>query len=278
MSLVVSALGSAFGTFLMRQYFMQMPRELGEAARIDGAGHFQVFFSVYAKMAGPAIATLAILNFSGFWAEFYRPLIFLQTQDNFTLPLGLVASAGKPGYRIHLGGARRRGAGHAAQRDLVHLRPAVLHRRRHGRVVAVSDSSGRTPGGAVSTTAPAITCGRLGATSTIPNGPIVLGDVAHLYFQSRPTADLSVPVEWGHLTSTDFVTWRLHRPAMAPVPDGLDRDGCYSGNTVLDDGRVAGVLLGLRKRLAVPVGAHRGVRRRGLQLRPADPGRARPGS
>lgn len=97
LSLVVSALGSAFGTFLMRQYFMQLPRELGEAARIDGAGHFQVFFSVYAKMAGPAIATLAILNFSAFWAEFYRPLIFLQTQDNFTLPLGLVALQGNLG-------------------------------------------------------------------------------------------------------------------------------------------------------------------------------------
>lgn len=97
LSLVVSALGSAFGTFLMRQYFMQLPRELGEAARIDGAGHFQVFFSVYARMAGPAIATLAILNFSAFWAEFYRPLIFLQTQDNFTLPLGLVALQGNLG-------------------------------------------------------------------------------------------------------------------------------------------------------------------------------------
>jgi multiple sugar transport system permease protein len=97
MSLVVSALGNAFGTFLMRQYFMQMPRELGEAARIDGAGHFQVFFSVYAKMAGPAIATLAILNFSAFWAEFYRPLIFLQSQENFTLPLGLVGLQGNLG-------------------------------------------------------------------------------------------------------------------------------------------------------------------------------------
>jgi multiple sugar transport system permease protein len=97
MSLVVSALGSAFGTFLMRQYFLQMPRELGEAARIDGAGHFQTFLLIYAKMAGPAIATLAILNFSGFWAEFYRPLIFLQTQDNFTLPLGLVGLQGNLG-------------------------------------------------------------------------------------------------------------------------------------------------------------------------------------
>jgi len=97
MSLVVSALGNAFGTFLMRQYFMQMPKELGEAARIDGAGHWKTFSSVYARMAGPAIATLAILNFSAFWAEFYRPLIFLQTQDNFTLPLGLVGLQGNLG-------------------------------------------------------------------------------------------------------------------------------------------------------------------------------------
>lgn len=96
-SLVVPALGSAFGTFLMRQYFMQMPRELGEAARVDGANQFQVFYKVYAPMAAPAVATLAILNFSGFWAEFYRPLIFLQTQDNFTLPLGLVGLKGNLG-------------------------------------------------------------------------------------------------------------------------------------------------------------------------------------
>jgi beta-fructofuranosidase len=80
-----------------------------------------------------------------------------------------------------------------------------------------------------------------------PNGPIVLGGVAHLYFQSRPTVDRSVPVEWGHLTSTDFVTWRLHRPAMAPVPGGPDRDGCNSGNTVLDGGRVRAFHSGVRQ-------------------------------
>ena len=97
LSLVIPALGSAFGTFLMRQYFMQLPRELGEAARVDGASHFRVFSRIYAPMATPAIATLAILNFSGFWAEFYRPLVFLQTQDNFTLPLGLVGLKGNLG-------------------------------------------------------------------------------------------------------------------------------------------------------------------------------------
>ncbi|GAB2972936.1 carbohydrate ABC transporter permease [Frigoribacterium salinisoli] len=96
-SLIVPALGSAFGTFLMRQYFLQMPRELGEAARIDGASQFGVFWHVYSRMASPAIATLAILNFSGFWAEYYRPLIFLNQQDTFTLPLGLVGLQGNLG-------------------------------------------------------------------------------------------------------------------------------------------------------------------------------------
>jgi multiple sugar transport system permease protein len=97
MSLVLPAIGGAFGTFLMRQYFLQMPRELGEAARVDGASHFQVFRLIYARMALPAMATLAILNFSAFWNEFYRPLIFLQDQDTFTLPLGLVGLRGELG-------------------------------------------------------------------------------------------------------------------------------------------------------------------------------------
>ncbi|MFC6155132.1 glycoside hydrolase family 32 protein [Kribbella jiaozuonensis] len=71
-----------------------------------------------------------------------------------------------------------------------------------------------------------------------PNGPIEHGSDVHLFFQSRPTLDLHVPVEWGHATSTDYVRWTLHRPAMAPMPGGLDTDGCWSGNTVLDDGRI----------------------------------------
>lgn len=96
-SLIIPALGGAFGTFLMRQYFLQMPRELGEAARIDGASHFQVFWLIYARMAAPAVAALATLNFSGFWSEFYRPLIFLSDQSKYTLPLGLVGLQGNLG-------------------------------------------------------------------------------------------------------------------------------------------------------------------------------------
>ncbi|POX45070.1 carbohydrate ABC transporter permease [Streptomyces sp. Ru72] len=97
MALVLPAVGGAFGTFLMRQYFLQMPRELGEAARVDGASHFQVFARIYAPMARAPMATLAVLTFSAYWNEFFRPLIFLQSTDNFTLPLGLVTLQGNMG-------------------------------------------------------------------------------------------------------------------------------------------------------------------------------------
>ena len=97
LSLVIPVVGGAFGTFLMRQYFLQMPRELGEAARVDGASHFQVFSRIYARMAVAPMATLAVLNFSGFWNEFFRPLIFLSSADKFTLPVGLVSLQGNLG-------------------------------------------------------------------------------------------------------------------------------------------------------------------------------------
>ncbi|MBG6095737.1 glycoside hydrolase family 32 protein [Nocardioides luteus] len=71
-----------------------------------------------------------------------------------------------------------------------------------------------------------------------PNGPIQVGDTTHLYFQYRPSTDTEVPVEWGHASSPDLVTWRLHRPAMAPEPGGPDTDGCWSGNTILEDENV----------------------------------------
>lgn len=68
-----------------------------------------------------------------------------------------------------------------------------------------------------------------------PNGPIQIGGTTHLYFQYRPSTDLAVPVEWGHASSEDLATWRLHRPAMAPQPGGPDGLGCWSGNTILED-------------------------------------------
>jgi multiple sugar transport system permease protein len=97
LSLVIPVIGGAFGTFLMRQYFLQMPRELGEAARVDGASHLQVFARIYARLALAPMATLAVLNFSGYWNEFFRPLIFLSSTDKFTLPVGLVSLQGDLG-------------------------------------------------------------------------------------------------------------------------------------------------------------------------------------
>lgn len=96
-SLIIPAAGGAFGTFLMRQYFLQMPRELAEAGRVDGASHFQIFYRIYVPIALPPIAALAVLNFAAYWNEFFRPLIFLQSTDKFTLPLGLVSLQGTLG-------------------------------------------------------------------------------------------------------------------------------------------------------------------------------------
>jgi multiple sugar transport system permease protein len=79
-SLILPALPSAFGTFLMRQYFMGLPNEL-EAAVIDGAGSLRVFWSIYLPLGLPGLAILAILTFNGSWNEFFRPLIFLTSQQ-----------------------------------------------------------------------------------------------------------------------------------------------------------------------------------------------------
>jgi beta-fructofuranosidase len=65
-----------------------------------------------------------------------------------------------------------------------------------------------------------------------PNGPIEIGRTTHMFFQSRRTTDLSAPVEWGHATSDDLLQWTVHAPAITPTPDGLDVDGCWSGNTL----------------------------------------------
>lgn len=96
-ALILPAVVSAFGTFLLRQSFMQMPRDFGEAAVVDGASQWKVFTHIYLRMAWPALATLAVLDFAGYWNEFFRPLIFLNSQSRYTLPLGLVTLQGYMG-------------------------------------------------------------------------------------------------------------------------------------------------------------------------------------
>jgi multiple sugar transport system permease protein len=75
--------------FLMRQYFLSIPRDLEEAAKIDGAGFFTTFLRVMLPLATPALAAVSILAFQGAWNGFFWPLLILQDQSHWTLPLGL---------------------------------------------------------------------------------------------------------------------------------------------------------------------------------------------
>lgn len=96
-ALILPAIPTAFGTFLMRQYFLGLPAELGEAAELDGAGAWRTFRSIYAPLAMPGMAIVGILAFNFHWNEFFRPLILEISEKNFTLPLGLVSLQGNMG-------------------------------------------------------------------------------------------------------------------------------------------------------------------------------------
>lgn len=97
LALILPAIPTAFGTFLMRQYFLGLPLELGEASAIDGASPWRTFFSIYAPLALPGMAIVGVLAFNTHWNEFFRPLIFMISEENYTLPLGLVTLQGNLG-------------------------------------------------------------------------------------------------------------------------------------------------------------------------------------
>ena len=86
---IVPWLASAFGIFLMRQFFLSLPAELEEAAMLDGATRRQIFFRIVLPLAKPAIATLAIFTLLGSWNDLVWPLIAINNTDAFTLQLGL---------------------------------------------------------------------------------------------------------------------------------------------------------------------------------------------
>lgn len=85
---------NVFGIFLLRQYFLRTPRDLEEAARLDGAGHMRVMFQIALPLASPAIAALAVLTFTASWNQFLEPNLFLNTPEKLTLPVGLVKLSG----------------------------------------------------------------------------------------------------------------------------------------------------------------------------------------
>ena len=87
--LILPGLAGVFGVFFLRQFFSGIPRELEEAAVIDGASPFQVFYLVALPLARPALATLAIITFLASWNDFLWPLLILQKADLLTLPPGL---------------------------------------------------------------------------------------------------------------------------------------------------------------------------------------------
>jgi multiple sugar transport system permease protein len=87
--LILPSIASAFGTFLLRQAFLSLPRELEEAAFIDGAGHFAVFRRIVVPLALPALATFGIFAFMASWNSFLWPLIIVNSPDLMTLPVGL---------------------------------------------------------------------------------------------------------------------------------------------------------------------------------------------
>ncbi|WP_082394834.1 carbohydrate ABC transporter permease [Caloranaerobacter sp. TR13] len=81
--------GSAVFIFFLRQYFASIPKELEEAARIDGCSSFQIFYKIFLPISKPALATIAIWSFQGSWNDLLGPLIYLNSLDKFTLQIGL---------------------------------------------------------------------------------------------------------------------------------------------------------------------------------------------
>ena len=97
LAIILPGLISAFGVFLMRQFFKQMPQELFDAARVDGAGHVRSFAQIALPLAGPAMATLAIITFNATWNAYFLPLIFLNSWHKMTLPQGIALLTGYMG-------------------------------------------------------------------------------------------------------------------------------------------------------------------------------------
>ncbi len=86
---ILPGIVAAFGIFMMTQFYKNLPKELEEAAMIDGASRFGTFFRVILPISQTQLLTLALLTFQGEWNAFMWPLVILRTPENFTLPLGL---------------------------------------------------------------------------------------------------------------------------------------------------------------------------------------------
>ncbi len=88
-ALILPGIFTVFGTFLLRQFFLTIPEDLSDAARLDGASEFQIYRQIILPLARPALASLAILAFVWSWNDYETPLVMLTTESRFTIPLGL---------------------------------------------------------------------------------------------------------------------------------------------------------------------------------------------
>lgn len=88
-ALILPGMFTVFGTFLLRQFFLTIPEDLSDAARLDGATEFQIYRQIILPLARPALASLAILAFVWSWNDYETPLVMLTTESRFTIPLGL---------------------------------------------------------------------------------------------------------------------------------------------------------------------------------------------
>jgi ABC-type glycerol-3-phosphate transport system permease component len=100
--LIIPAAFSAFGTFLLRQFMLTIPASLDEAAEIDGASKFRVFWDVILPLSRPGLVTLTIFTFMGNYNSFFWPLVMLRTEERYTLPVGLLFFDSSRGQQTHL--------------------------------------------------------------------------------------------------------------------------------------------------------------------------------
>jgi multiple sugar transport system permease protein len=105
--LILPTIVSSFGVFMLRQAFLALPRELDEAAFVDGAGHFRVFGRVLLPLVKPALATFAVFAFMSSWNGFLWPLVIAQTEAHMTLPVGLSLLLGRygPAWNVVMAGS-----------------------------------------------------------------------------------------------------------------------------------------------------------------------------
>jgi ABC-type glycerol-3-phosphate transport system permease component len=99
--LIIPAAANAFGIFFMRQYISSISEELMDAARIDGAGEFTIFWRIILPIIAPGLTSLGLIFFMGSWNDFMGPLIYLKSPEKFTLPLVIRSMIGPVGRTVY---------------------------------------------------------------------------------------------------------------------------------------------------------------------------------